>query len=397
MEKEEDRKDKKNGLLSNIIAHQDERDHADSRFKDVWLNEMLRDRSDLGVVAWMKTHGDCGNLNRLMTCKEIARFSSDYIHWKTIGRILIDLRILRAKVRSKNGWQYNMEDFRSKVTLTSLPRYTLSDLKSGKPIDSQQWSANFDATYKDSVKRWKLDYLSHQHDGATKAFRERYNLSFADHLKMYHYIIDRSVLHPAPPHMHGHCLLYKGGEADEADYCYISSKQYKAKANPDQPELHTPMAHRLVALVHYAEIDFGKKGQDRNVDCHHTCMVPSCVNPDHLLPLAPAQHKEWHKDISNDLVHPMLINPIGGDVFPSVIPTTPITAAKKTQIEMFPNVSVSLANGRSVLTSIMVPPASARRNISVTAAAASYAGKPLSPRDRDLTSHYIFNISTSVH
>ncbi|WP_407691100.1 HNH endonuclease signature motif containing protein [Rubrobacter marinus] len=47
------------------------------------------------------------------------------------------------------------------------------------------------------------------------------------------------------------------------------------------------MAHRLFYEARYGPIEDGNQ-------LHHRCGIPSCVNPDHLLPLSVAEHARLH-------------------------------------------------------------------------------------------------------
>ena len=274
-----------------------------------------------------------------------------------------------------------MHEFRSYVTLTSLPSYTLDDLKTAKPPVTVDLNTGFAPTYISLLKRWRppasLDDSIVDHPyyrAAVRLFRERYDKDFYDHLKLYHEVLDKSVLTPAPPHMLGYCLKYEAGSVDDYGYRSICSWKYKNKHNPTGPHLHTKQAHRLVSMVHHFEYDFGGRGEHRYYDVHHMCEVSNCVNPNHLMPVAKLAHQEFHKETLVD-DHPFDTDR-RKEFDTSISPTTSITVSHNMQMEMFPNVSVSLADGQSVLTSIMIP-----HNQTGRASGAQY----------------ILNSSTSVH
>ena len=269
---------------------------------DLYVTRLIKSEGDLAVVAYLKTLGEQEKFTSYMTAKEISDLGGGTPTGRRISDILRRLGVRKQTKKSNIGFRFDMHEFRSYVTLTSLPTYTLDDLKEAKAPLLLDLNDGYAPTYIRSLKRFKnpiseddpvIDHKYYQ--AAVRSFKERYELDFYDHLDLYHYILDRSVLTQAPPHMHGYCFVYEGGTPDKHGYRAISSYLYKNKNNPDGPDLHSAQAHRIVSLVHHFEYNFGGRGEQRYFDVHHLCEVPNCVNPLHLMPLNKEAHQKFHK------------------------------------------------------------------------------------------------------
>ena len=289
--------------------------HIGPNLNDLQIRRLIKSEADLAVVAYLKTLGEQEKFTSYMTAKEISDLGGGTPTGRRISDILRKLGVRKQTKKSNIGFKFDMHEFRSYVTLTSLPSYTLDDLKTAKPPVTVDLNTGFAPTYISLLKRWRppasLDDPIVDHPyyrAAVRLFRERYDTDFYDHLKLYHEVLDKSVLAPAPPHMLGYCLKYEAGSVDDYGYRSISSYKYKNKYNPTGPDLHTKQAHRLVSMVHHFEYDFGGRGEHRYYDVHHMCEVPNCVNPNHLMPVAKLAHQEFHKETLVD-DHPFDTDP----------------------------------------------------------------------------------------